>query len=75
MPMHWRRILDTTAFIVGVCVCVWAKYALGINWYQAIGIGLATFLLIPFIVSRVLAKIIIHRMERAIVKLEQQSRQ
>ncbi len=41
---------------------------------MAIGIAILIFLLIPFIVSRVLAMFLIRRMERAVGSLEQKGR-
>jgi hypothetical protein len=37
IPIRWRRIIDSIAFIFAVGVAVWVKYGLDGSWYAAIG--------------------------------------
>jgi uncharacterized membrane protein YhfC len=71
MPMRWRRIIDTTAFIFAVGVAAWVKYGLDGSWYAAIGWAALVFFLTPFILSRVLGTYILRRMERQASELLQ----
>src|SRR5437667_10572027 len=64
MPMHWRRLLDSVSFLLGLGVAAWMKYGLDSAWWAAIGVGLLVFIITPFIVSRALAKHLIRRMEQ-----------
>jgi hypothetical protein len=38
MPMRWRRIIDSIAFIFAVGVAAWVKYGLDGSWYAAIAL-------------------------------------
>jgi hypothetical protein len=62
--MSWRRVIDSTAFLLAVGVAVWIRYGLESSWNLAIGCAVIVFVLTPFIVSRVLGTYILRRMER-----------
>jgi hypothetical protein len=69
MPMHWRRILDGTAFLLAVGTVFWMRYGGRSAWWAAIVVGLLVFAFVPFIASRLLAKHLIRRMERAAAEI------
>jgi Flp pilus assembly protein TadB len=56
MPMHWRRVVDISAFLIAIGVAVWVRYVLDSAWWVAIAVGLLVFVVTPFIM--------IKRMER-----------
>jgi hypothetical protein len=62
--MRWRRIIDSTAFALAVGVAAWTRYGLETSWYAALGCALLVFLLVPFVVSRMLARYLFRRLER-----------
>ena len=64
MPMRWRRIIDSTAFALAVSVAAWTRYGLETSWYAALGWALLVFMLVPFVVSRMLARYLFRRLER-----------
>ena len=64
MPMFWRRVIDTSAFLLSVLVAVWMRYGHNYGWLAAIGCALIVFMVTPFAVSRLLGVIILRRMER-----------
>jgi hypothetical protein len=73
MPMSWRRVIDSSAFVLAVCVAVWMLND-GSSWYVAVGCALVVFILTPFIVSRLLGTFILRRMERQAAELERRDR-
>jgi hypothetical protein len=56
MPMHWRRVVDSAAFLIGLGVAAWMWYGLDSTWWAAIGVGLLVFAITSFIALRALAK-------------------
>jgi hypothetical protein len=72
MPMHWRRITDSGAFILAVGVAAWMRYGLDLAWWTSLLVGAIVFIITPFLVSRVWAKRVLRRMERAALKIEQE---
>jgi hypothetical protein len=60
MPTHWRRVVGSAAFLMGLGVAVLMRYGLDSAWWAAIGVGLLVFAITPFIVT----KHLIRRMER-----------
>jgi hypothetical protein len=56
MPIRWRRIIDSVAFILAVAVAGYARYGFDASWYAAGGLAVIVYLLPPFIISRVWAK-------------------
>jgi hypothetical protein len=54
---------DSPAVALGVAA--WMKFSLDSAWWAAVGVGLLVFVVTPFIVSRVWAKYLLKRMERA----------
>ena len=69
MPMLWRRIIDTAAFVLAVAIALCIRYGLEWSWYTAVGVAVIVFILTPFIVSRMWAKRIVRRMERVAKEL------
>jgi hypothetical protein len=65
MPIRWRRIIDSVAFILAVAVAGYARYGFDASWYAAGGLAVIVYLLPPFVVSRLWANYLIRRMERA----------
>jgi hypothetical protein len=64
MPM--RRILDFSAFIIGVLAMLLLRYGFDYGWLLSLGIGLVVFIVIPFVVSRFYALFLLRRMERSV---------
>ena len=64
MLMRWRRIIDSTAFALAIGVAAWTRYGLETSWYAALGWAVLVFLLVPFVVSRMLVRYIFRRLER-----------
>jgi len=52
MPMHWRRVVDISAFLIAIGVAVWVRYLLGSAWWVAIAVGLLVFVVTPFIMVK-----------------------
>jgi uncharacterized membrane protein len=69
MPMRWRRIIDSIAFIFAVGVAAWVKYGLDSSWYAAIGWAALVFFLTPFIITRVWGIYKLRYMERHATEL------
>jgi hypothetical protein len=55
MPMRWRRIVDTAAFVLAVTLAIYVKYGLEGSWYAAIALAVIVYIPTPFILSRVWA--------------------
>jgi hypothetical protein len=55
---HWgaRRIIDSAAFMLAVAVAAYARYGFDASWYAAVSLAAIVYLLPPFILSRVWAK-------------------
>jgi hypothetical protein len=70
MPMHWRRMIDGSAFILAVAVGAYLRYGLEASWYAAIGVAVLIFIATPFVLSRVLAIYLIRRMERVTRRMD-----
>lgn len=66
MPMYLRRIIDSFSFVVALGVGAYIRYGIDGGWLAAIGIGIISFIVMPFIISRVWATYLIRRMERGI---------
>ncbi len=56
MPTRWRRIIDSAAFMLAVAVAAYARYGFDASWYAAVSLAAIVYLLPPFILSRVWAK-------------------
>jgi len=73
MPMRWRRIiLDGVAFLLAVGTAAWMRYGAESAWWVAIIVGLIVFALVPSIGSRLLARYLIKRVERAMSEINRQ---
>jgi hypothetical protein len=61
--MYLRRIIDGSSFLIACWLAWWLKYDKGDSWYFAVVVAAATFIVLPFVLSRALGLLLLCRLK------------
>lgn len=63
MPIVWRRISVFVSFAIALTLAVWLP-SYGFGWASSMAIALATFIVVPFVISQLCAAFILVRAQK-----------